>query len=201
MHIIDLGALSLGAFHSPRFTLFAPKQTARETADQSPVFFLNSKTGYVEDPLVGLRVLMIDSDFYSGLRSNLYAKFQSGASLILYEMGVGYGERMAAAIQEMGAGRIEVYKKFMERGKHQGYGEFRVPILQSIISGLKGEAKVYLKDSFFAHSAGKTGKVECWIVAGMIAGAGKKILAKEATCIEEKCMSKGDPQCEFRLKS
>ena len=35
----------------------------------------------------------------------------------------------------------------------------------------------------------------------MIAGAGKKILGKDVTCIEEKCKSKGDPQCEFRLKS
>ena len=183
--------------------MFSSKQTVREAIppDQSPAFIPNPKTGYLEDPLVGLRVLTIDSDFYRGLRNNLYSKFQSGASLILYEMGVGYGERMAAAIQEMGAGRIEVYKKFIARGKRQGYGEFKVPILQAIISGLKGEARVYLKDSFFAHASGNTGKVECWIVAGMIADAGKKILAKEATCIEEKCLSKGDPQCEFRLKS
>jgi predicted hydrocarbon binding protein len=171
------------------------------SGEGAPAAFLNPKTGLLEDSLVGLRVLMIDSEFYNGLRSNLYAKFQSGASLILYEMGVGYGDHMATTIKEMGAGTIEGYKKFMERGKRQGYGEFKVPIIQAILSGLKGEAKIYLKDSFFADSAGKTGNVECWIISGMIAGAARKILSKEVTCVEEKCKSKGDPQCEFRLKS
>ncbi len=183
--------------------MFGPKQRQNSPAEvghSSTV--LNPKTGLLEDPLVSLRVLVIDSDFYKGLRDNLYARFQSGASLILYEMGVGYGERMAKNIAEMGAGRIEVYKRFIERGKRQGYGEFKVPILQSIISGLKGEAKIVLKDSFFAAAAGNTGKPECWIVAGMIVGAARKILGKEGVmCTEELCASKGDPQCEFKLKN
>ena len=158
------------------------------------------RTGLLEDPLLGLRVLMIDSEFYKALRDNLYKRFQSGASLILFEMGAGYGEHMAESITEMGAGKIEVYRKFIERGKRHGYGEFKIPILQSIISGLKGEARIYLKDSFFASSSGNTGKVECWIIAGMIAGAGRKILAREVVCLEELCISKGDDHCEFRLK-
>jgi predicted hydrocarbon binding protein len=145
---------------------------------------------------------MIDTDFYRGLRDNLYSRFQSGGSFILFEMGAGYGKIMANNIKSMGAGKLEVYRKFLERGKIQGYGEFKVPILQTIISGLKGEAKIYLKNSFFAASAGNTGKTECWIVAGMIAGAARVILGKDdVSCIEEKCMSKGDPQCEFRLRS
>jgi predicted hydrocarbon binding protein len=184
-----------------RTAVFRSKQRHLEPEGTDSFIALNPKTGLLEDPLVGLRVLAIDTDFYKGLKTNLYARFQSGASLILYEMGVGYGELMAKNIKGMGSGRIEVYKRFMERGKHQGYGEFKVPILQAIISGLKGEAKIYLKDSFFAASAGNTGKVECWIVAGMIAGAARKILDKEVTCVEELCISKGDDHCEFRLKS
>ena len=182
--------------------LFGSKQRQQETeADSYSSAVLSSKTGLLEDPLVGLRVLVIDSEFYKGLRDNLYKRFQSGASLILYEMGAGYGEQMAKNIKDMGAGRIEVYKRFLERGKRQGYGEFKVPILQAIISGLKGEARVSLKNSFFAASSGNTGKVECWIIAGMIAGAARKILAKEVICVEELCVSKGDDHCEFRLKS
>jgi len=183
--------------------LFGSKQRHQEsTADDGYTSTaLNTRTGLLEDPLVGLRVLVIDAEFYKGLRDNLYKRFQSGASLILYEMGAGYGEQMAKSIKDMGAGRLEVYKRFIERGKRQGYGEFKVPILQAIISGLKGEARVHLKDSFFAASVGNTGNVECWIVAGMIAGAARKILAKEVVCVEELCMSKGDDHCEFKLKS
>jgi len=145
---------------------------------------------------------VIDSDFYKGLRNNLYSRFQSGASLILFEMGVGYGKVMAGSIKSMGVGKLEVYRKFLERGKSQGYGEFKVPILQSIISGLQGEARIYLKNSFFAASSGYTGSSECWIVAGMIAGAAREILGKDTLkCVEVKCVSKGDEQCEFRLKN
>ena len=180
--------------------MFGPKERHQEFAGDDSSTILNSKTGFLEDPLVGLRVLVIDTDFYKGLRDNLYARFQSGASLILYEMGVGYGGQMAKSIKDLGAGRIEVYNRFLERGKRQGYGEFKVPILQAIISGLKGEAKIILRHSFFATASGNTGKVECWLVAGMIAGAARRILGKEAVCVEELCMSKGDDHCEFRLK-
>jgi len=160
----------------------------------------DSEVGKLVDPLLGLRVLMIDTEFYRGLRSKLYSKFDSGASLILYEMGAGYGEVMADNIRAMGVGKIEVYKKFMERGKHDGYGEFSVPILKSIISGMTGEARVYLKNSFFASAAGNTGKTECWIISGMIAGAARGIFGREVVCVEERCVSKGDPRCEFHLK-
>ena len=160
----------------------------------------NSETGLIEDPLLGLRVMVIDTEFYKGLRSKLYSKFDSGASLILYEMGAGYGEIMAKNIKEMGTGKLETYRKFMNKGKHQGYGEFTVPWLESLISGIKSEAKVYLKASFFSAAAGETGKTECWIVAGMIAGAAKIIFGKEMVCVEEKCASKGDLRCEFHLK-
>lgn len=160
----------------------------------------NPTSGLIEDPLLKLRVLVIDTDLYNGLRNKLYSRFDTGASLILYEMGVGYGEIMAANIKTMGVGRLETYQKFTNRGKHQGYGEFSVPLLESIISGLKSEAKVFLKDSFFASAAGFTGKAECWIVAGMIAGAARIIFGKEMDCVEEKCLSKGDMRCEFRLK-
>jgi predicted hydrocarbon binding protein len=160
----------------------------------------NPETGLIEDPLLGLRVMIIDTEFYKGLRSKLYSKFDSGASIILYEMGVGYGEIMAKNIQEMGAGKLEVYRKFIKKGKLQGYGEFGVPLLESLITGMKREAKVYVNSSFFSHAAGQTGKTECWIIAGMIAGAAKIIYGREMVCVEEKCGSKGDPRCEFHLK-
>jgi predicted hydrocarbon binding protein len=172
-------------------TLFAPKDLPAVP---------NLETGLIEDPLLRLRVIVIDTQFYNGLRKKLFAKFDSGASLILYEMGTGYGEIMAQSIKEMGAGKLETYRKFINKGKHQGYGDFNVPLLESIISGIKSEAKVTLRDSFFACAAGPTGKTECWIIAGMIAGAGKIILGKEMICIEEKCISKGDSRCEFHLK-
>jgi predicted hydrocarbon binding protein len=172
---------------------------------QNKIFLrLNPKTELLErepDELFSnLRVMIIDEQFYKGLRDKLYERFQSGASVILYDMGVGYGELMGKNILSIGISKMSVYIKFLQIGKRQGYGEFEVPLLKTIIAGLKGQAYVTLKDSFFATSVGKTGRTECFIVAGMIAGAGHQILKKEVECVEEKCLSNGDPHCQFILK-
>jgi predicted hydrocarbon binding protein len=148
-----------------------------------------------------LRVLIVDEQFYKGLRDKLYERFQSGASVILYEMWVGYGDLMGKTIVSLGTSRMETYKKFLEIGRIQGYGEFGIPLLKTILAGLKSEAYVNLKDSFFASSAGNTAHVECYIVAGMIAGASHHILNKDVVCIEELCLSKGDNACRFSLKN
>jgi predicted hydrocarbon binding protein len=165
---------------------------------------VNPKTELLErepdELFTNLRVMIIDEQFYRGLRNKLYERFQSGASVILYDMGVGYGELMGKSILSIGISKLSVYKKFLELGKRQGYGEFEVPLLKTIIAGLRGRAYVTLKDSFFATSAGKTGRTECFIVAGMIAGAAHQILKKDVQCVEEKCASKGDSYCQFNLK-
>lgn len=163
---------------------------------------LDTETGRLFDSLTKTHLLMMDEDFYRGLRSRLYETFQSGASVILREIGVGYGQIMGKAISEMGGSRIEVYKRFIERGKHQGYGIFHVAVLEALTSAFTGEVVIRLKNSFFSLSAGKTGRTECQIVAGMIAGAAPFLLGKkEFDCVETKCLSKGDSLCEFHLKN
>lgn len=144
--------------------------------------------------------MAIDTDFYKGLRDRLFQIFQSGAITILYEMGIGYGELMAERIQKMGKNKLSVYRRFMEHGVYLGIGRFETPFLKMIISGLRGEPVVRLTDSFYAAAAGKTGRPECHIIRGTIAGAARILLNKEFDCVEEKCTSKSDPYCEFRLK-
>lgn len=144
--------------------------------------------------------MIMDEEFYRGLRSRLYSSFQSGASVILYDMGLGYGELMGANMAKMGVSKLEVIKSFMELGKIHGYGVFNTPFLKMILTGIRGEPLVRLGDSFFATSTGSTGKVECYMMAGIIAGAAGVLLNKKFACIEEKCLCKGDPYCEFKLR-
>lgn len=165
---------------------------------------VNPKTELLErepdELFTNLRVMIIDELFYKGLRNKLYERFQSGASVILYDMGIGYGELMGKSILLIGVSRLGVYKKFLDIGKKQGYGEFQVPLLKAIIAGMKGQAYITLKDSFFATAVGKTGQAECFIVAGMITGAARQIFKKDVECAEEMCLSKGDPYCRFFMK-
>ena len=145
---------------------------------------------------------MMDEDFYRGLRNRLYATFQTGAAVILVEIGLGYGQIMGKTISDMGGSRLAIYKRFIERGKHQGYGIFEVPLLTALTSTFTGEVVIRLKNSFFSLCAGKTGQTECQIVAGMIGGAAPYLLGnKDFKCVETKCLSKGDSFCEFHLGS
>jgi len=160
----------------------------------------NSKSGRIEDPFLKLRVMIIDEEFYRGLRKKLYSSFQSGASVILYDMGFGYGELMGDNMNKMGVSKLSVIKNFMELGKSHGYGIFNTPFLKMILTGLQGEPLVRLEDSFFATSIGRTGKAECYLMAGIVAGASQVLLGKQFVCVEEKCLCKGDPYCEFKLK-
>jgi predicted hydrocarbon binding protein len=163
---------------------------------------LDEETGRLFDDLTGSHLFMMDEDFYRGLRNRLYDTFQTGASVILHQIGMGYGEVMGKAISALGGSRLQNYRKFIDRGRHQGYGIFHVPLLETLTSSFRGEVIVRLKNSFFSLSAGVTGQTECQIVAGMIAGAAPFTIGKkEFNCVETKCLSKGDTFCEFRLKA
>ena len=156
--------------------------------------------GCIEDPFLKLRVMVIDAEFYKSLTDKLYSSFQSGASVILYEMGLGYGELMGQRMKEMGTSRLQIVKDFIELGKTHGYGEFNTPFIKMVVSGIRGEPLVRLENSFFASAIGRTGKTECYLIAGIIAGATQVLFNKKYTCIEEKCLSRGDAYCEFRVK-
>jgi predicted hydrocarbon binding protein len=143
--------------------------------------------------------MIIDEEFYKGLRDKLYSSFQSGASVILYDMGLGYGELMGQKMQKMEISKLDLIKKFMELGQTHGYGVFHTPLLKMILSGIQGEPVIRVEDCFFATSVGATGKSECYIMAGIIAGASQILLNKTFACIEEKCLCRGDSFCEFKL--
>lgn len=157
------------------------------------------KTMRLQDSFLNIRMLALDTDFYKGLRDKLFERFDTGAVMILYSMGLGYGELMGRKISEMGVSNLEVYKRFTKRGNYTGMGRFHTPLLKLVVSGLKGEPMVRLEDSFFADAAGKTGQAECHIIRGMIVGAARLIMKGEFQCSEVKCLSKGDRYCEFHL--
>lgn len=106
---------------------------------------------------------------------------------------------MGKVIIDEGRSKLSTYRDFIEKGRYQGYGNFETPVIKMIVAGLKGEMVVKLERSFFAEAVGATGSTECYIVAGMISGAARLILGKDLACVEEKCESKGDDFCQFRL--
>lgn len=56
---------------------------------------------------------------------------------------------------------------------------------------------VKIKDSFESEVHGDFGKPMCYMCSGAIAGIISGIYGITHTCIETRCVSKGDPHCEF----
>ncbi len=150
--------------------------------------------------MLSVRVMTTETIFFEGMRQRLTELLGPGANVVLYQIGVGYGRLLANEMAKRGLQHFSVYKDFIEQGRRMGMGTFEVPLIRAILAGIKGDIVVRLYDSFFAAAAGNTGKAECHIVRGTIVGAASMIMRREITCLEEKCVSKGDRYCEFVLK-
>ena len=165
---------------------------------QASVLLRSDTDALLVDALLGTRVMGMDSQFYRGLRRRLHDVMgETGALVILYEMGVGYGESIGTSIRRHGSDKL--VQSFVERVKAFGMGSLKMP-LKEMKAKMRGEPMVEVQQSFFAASMGYTGQTECYVFAGIIAGIAGALLNSSLRCIEEKCVSRGDDVCAFRLE-
>ena len=155
----------------------------------------------LENTLLKSRVMVLDLDFVKALSSSLAKTFQSGAGVILYQMGLAYGELLGQRILESGGLAKQTQQVYRQRYASLAIGKFQFPPLAALAaSGGPGQLTVTLADSFFAKAIGSTGQPVCDIVRGLLEGTAKVVLKKDYQCQEVKCVSKGDALCEFLLR-
>jgi len=129
---------------------------SNESKSKDSLIKNGSNAGWLVDTLLDFRVVILDEHFFKGLRDKLHASFQSGASVILHEMGRGYGEILGLEMKEMyGKPSLSLILKFMDLGKKHGWGEFHISLLPSALSDLTKSVTIELKNSFFATSAAR----------------------------------------------
>ena len=152
----------------------------------------------LENTLLKTRVLVFDADFIKALSDSLNKTFQSGAVVILYQMGLAYGELLGKRILESGGLLKQAEGVYRQRYAGLAAGKFRFPPLTQLATGgPEQQIKVTLEDSFFAKAIGKTGRPECHIVRGILEGTAKVVFRRDYQCQETKCLSKGDALCGF----
>jgi predicted hydrocarbon binding protein len=155
----------------------------------------------LENTLLMSRVMVLDADFIKALSSSLTKTFQTGATVILYHMGLAYGELLGQRILESGGLSTQTQNAYRQRYASLAIGKFKWPSLAALAaSGAPAQLTVTLGDSFFAKSIGRTGQPECHVVRGILEGTAKVILKKDYQCQEVKCLSKGDQFCEFLIQ-
>ncbi len=154
----------------------------------------------LENTLLNTRVIVFDADFVKALSESLTKTFQSGAVVILYQMGLAYGQLLGQRILASGDLATRAEGAYKQRYASLAIGKFHFPPLATlVVGGPPAQVAVSLEDSFFAEAIGRTGKAECHIVRGLLEGTASVVFRKDYECQETKCLSKGDSRCEFMV--
>ena len=165
------------------------------------VFEYDVEKEILQNTSLGFRVMVFDADFVRGLTSSLTKVYQSGAIVILYQMGLAYGELLGKRIIETGGLGRQTEAAYRQCYASLAIGKFQFPPLGALLAaGPPEQMMVSLNDSFIAMALGRTGKPECHIVRGLLEGTAKVVLSKDYQCQETKCLSKGDNICEFVIR-
>jgi len=77
-----------------------------------------------------------------------------------------------------------------------GYGRFEVLRFDPV----EKRIAIALSNSPFAEAYGSAPKPVCHLIAGFLAGLGRRLLAQELLCEEIACKSQGKARCEFELR-
>ncbi len=91
----------------------------------------------------------------------------------------------------------DMFKWGMHSMSLAGWAKFKIIKVDLI----KRDHAIYIAyDSAFSSFLGRTGKLSDPLIAGFFGGGGSVIYNKSLVCKEVKCISKGDPYCEFIVK-
>lgn len=118
----------------------------------------------------------------------------SGAQVIWLEAGKNAGEQFASRLIKLGMEFSELPSMLEEFFTLGGWGK-----IQAEINIAKKEATITIINSITARGAESKEPI-CHLIRGFIAGVANVMFHGLSECVETKCIAKGDPHCEFRVK-
>jgi predicted hydrocarbon binding protein len=118
----------------------------------------------------------------------------SGAKVIWQQAGKHAGREFSGDLVRLGMEFEELPAALEEFFTKGGWGKIRVEA-----DFTKKEAVVTIENSATARSIEAKEPV-CHSIRGFIAGVSDVMFHASTECLETKCIAKGDPYCEFRVK-
>jgi predicted hydrocarbon binding protein len=158
-------------------------------------FEFDEKRGIIKDKIVGKRCIITCADRMQEMFSRLWDVFESGAAVIIFEMGKAAGKRfITETANEIKSNPQLLIATYVKRFMDAGFGKIEVVDFNSMLES----AKVRVWDNFFAE-IGHGEKTFCNYVGGLMAGMYEEMMHKTPNIQETKCFGKGDPYCEWQL--
>jgi len=156
--------------------------------------------GEYYDSLFDSPIILLNLKIYRAWHEGLSRVFGTGASTILYEMGKELGVNVIRSMQEKTKNPIKLSSLGLKHGSLLGWGKFQVNAAQLLKMATLRTMKVRVYDCFVAKALGYNGQASCHLFRGFLVGTSQTLAGGTCSCEETKCLSKGDPYCEFILR-
>ena len=145
------------------------------------------------------RAIILMKNSYEGLIKQGRKQFGTGFNVILYYTGYDIGAGMYdMEVRRIGEENIEKLTKIAEAFFQQlGYGILRF----GEVNLEEKTATLRIENLFECELFKDSGRCESHLVRGIIAGWFSRLFKGDVEVKEVKCIAKGDPYCEFKVRS
>lgn len=149
--------------------------------------------GVLRDNFSDHRVIIFSCSAYRSMCDSLYDQFQSGASIILYKMGEGYGRKLVKGVAKLELPQDELFEAFEKLSHLAGWGKITFKI-----SSEKDIDTIAENSPFILRREG-IGSFTCHFLAGVLGGGASEIFRSEYKAQEIRCAAKEAGVCRFRI--
>jgi len=150
--------------------------------------------------LFGIRWYILPLKYLAGLNHELI-KNVKGAKKLIYDEGHFVGElAVGQLVHKYGMTGMKAVENGLEITKFAGFGgSWKIPELDDKGNSIMHVASNYAKE--YRERYGKQRGCIDYHWAGVLAGGYKTIYNIDVICYETMCVAKGDPYCEFIIRS
>ena len=147
----------------------------------------------------GVRVIVMRAGTLVDIQKGVEATIGDEASVVFYEAGMRAGKNSTKVLleewEERGRGFLKRWGDFYNSS---GVGWFKLEEIE--VDFEKGNGHIRIKQSFIADKYGSSERPVCHFMCGFFVGVLEEILEGKLMCKETRCISKGDPCCEFQFE-
>lgn len=150
--------------------------------------------GFIISKILGDRSFVIGSSVWNQIERRLYNNYGSGASVIFYDMGKGYGISLVDRLRKVAKGETteqNIMDLMIQHAAVAGWGK-------AVVSREGLEIRVRVTDCVFCSHYVENERPEgrCYFLKGILSGAAETIFRRQFRITENHCSKKF---CEFVL--
>lgn len=149
--------------------------------------------GMLKDRISSSHVFIFSRSAFRSMQSTLYDKFGSGAAVIMYEMGQGYGRKLGSGMLKRGLSSERAFHEIEKFGYLAGWTDSHFRVLSDM------ELECVARNSIFTIERPETKTKSCFFLAGALAGNVSAMLNTEFRAEETQCVVGGHEVCKFRI--